>query len=155
MLAAECGDDQQAAAKFAQHFDGQTFQVAGEDPFETVISSGPDLGELDRWWAVVCPSGLARNGGGTSAEWARMTRVGNLLYDRLRSAPPVYRYAVAGLETYDWRTAEDLGEILLHPSVHGLVLSEQLWQSYNSLSQYIQFEAGYRWRPYLGEGRRA
>ena len=79
-----------------------------------------------------------------------MTAVGFLLYDKLRNAPPGYRFAAVGVEVFDFRDVEDLPEIVSLPQGHGLVLSEALWQSFGRPLIYVPFSIGYRWHPYRG-----
>jgi hypothetical protein len=149
-LAAEIGDDRAAAEAIARHFDGITWQVPGEDAFETTIHAGAEAGATGRWWALAVPSGLSTSGSGDPRDARRMTGVGLLLLERLRSAPP-YRFAGVGVEVFDFRDVEDLPEVLDSPALNGFVLSDPLWLSFGRPSLFVPFAPGYHWRPYLGE----
>lgn len=77
-------------------------------------------------------------------------RPGSKLYWQLRTAPPVYRYALAGpktdeLRSYDQLMAQDL------TLVPGLVVSEDIWFATGRRSDFSDFAPGYRWIPYHGE----
>jgi hypothetical protein len=58
---------------------------------------------------------------------------------------------LVGAEVFDFRDIDDLPEILLLPSIDGLVLAEDLWINFAKPSLYVPFAPGYWWRPYPGE----
>lgn len=81
-----------------------------------------------------------------------MTAAGHQLYDLLRTAPPVYRYALAGVETDEFRTydelAADWAALTIFP---GLVISDDIWAAAGRPPEFGAFAPGYRWIPYNGE----
>jgi hypothetical protein len=82
-----------------------------------------------------------------------MTAVGHQLYEQLRSAPPVYRYALVGVETHEFREFEELSDdddLTVFP---GLVLADAVWLELARPPGFDTFSPGYRWIPYLGEER--
>ena len=150
-LAAEFGPDGTTAAEaFAHHFCGLRWTF--EDPHWPVtdVSAGAQQAEAENWWAIACPSGIHRSGSPMDEDDARrMTAIGFRLYERLKSAPP-YRFASVGAEVFDFRAAHELPPVLLQPGLHGLVLSEPLWNEFGKPSLYVPFVPGYFWRPYRG-----
>lgn len=131
-LSAECGERENHARDLAQHFDGWPTRVFAH-------GSG--------WWCGVAPEGL---GGATAAD---VTAAGRRLYWLLRTAPAVYRFAIAGtgtdrFRTYDQLMAEDDLTVF-----DGLVVSEDIWRLTGERSEYSAFAPGYRWIPYRGESR--
>ncbi|MEV6905561.1 hypothetical protein [Amycolatopsis sp. NPDC051071] len=81
-----------------------------------------------------------------------MTAVGHLLYERLRSAPPLYRYALAGVETDLFRTYDDFFQRNEDLSIFpGLVVREEIWSGTGESAVFVPFGPGYRWMPYPGE----
>jgi DNA-binding transcriptional LysR family regulator len=137
-LNAECGGRETHARDLARHFDGWPARVFGD-------SGGG-------WWCGVAPEGLSRNGAHTPEEAVAMTAAGRRLYWLLRTAPPVYRYALAGIETDEFRTYDELvaeGEgLTVFP---GLVVSEDIWAATGGRAEFSDFAPGYRWIPYRGE----
>jgi hypothetical protein len=136
-LSAECGPDAAAAGAVADHFDAwdrRTFQdVTGN------------------WWCHVTPEGVSRAGVQSAADAAAMTTLGHALYDRLRTAPPTYRYALVGVETDEFRRFDELREdddVSVFP---GLVLSDALWETHGRPPGFVPFAKGYHWLPYAGE----
>jgi hypothetical protein len=136
-LNAECGGRETHARDLARHFDGWP---AG------VFSDGSG------WWCGVAPDGLSRNGVDSDEEATAMTAAGRRLYWLLRTAPPVYRYALAGIETGKFRTYDELmaeGQDLT--GFPGLVISEDIWAATGERAEFSHFAPGYRWIPYRGE----
>ncbi|OLF18912.1 hypothetical protein [Actinophytocola xanthii] len=137
-LNAECGRAEGDARALARHF---------HDWSSDVVLIAED------WWCGVVPAGLSRSGVRSAADAAAMTSAGIQLYERLRSAPPVYRYALVGVETdefrhYDELTAQD-EDVTVFP---GLVISDDIWTAVGKPPVFGAFAPGYRWLPYVGEG---
>jgi hypothetical protein len=135
-LNAECGGRETHARDLVRHFDGWPAGV-----FER------DAG----WWCGVAPEGLSRNGAHSDAEASAMTAAGRRLYWLLRTAPPVYRYALAGVETDTFRSYDQLmaeKDLTIFP---GLVVSEDIWAATGKRAEFSDFAPGYRWLPYRGE----
>ncbi|HEY3467492.1 MAG TPA: hypothetical protein VGL47_20335 [Amycolatopsis sp.] len=138
-LNAECGERETHARDLARHFAGWPTRV-----FE---------GEA-AWWCGVVPEGLSRTGARSDEEARAMTAAGRRLYWLLRTAPPVYRYALAGIETDLFRGYDELmaeRDLTIFP---GLVLREDLWAAAGERAEFSDFAPGYRWIPYGGETRR-
>jgi hypothetical protein len=136
-LSAECGTAKAAAAALAGHF-----------------ASWPAGVIADRhanWWCSVTPGGLSRTGIGSEADASAMTRAGETLYQRLRSAPAVYRYALVGVEVDDFRSYDELVADEDLTRFPGLVLSDDTWAACGRPSAFVPFTPGYRWIPYAGE----
>ncbi|MBE8524059.1 hypothetical protein ILP97_42400 [Amycolatopsis sp. H6(2020)] len=135
-LNAECGERETHARDLARHFDGWPAGVYEHE---------------GAWWCGVAPEGLSRSGIGSAEDAAAMTAAGRRLYWLLRTAPPVYRYALAGVETDEFRThAELLAEKDL-TIFSGLVVSEHIWATTGERTEFSDFAPGYRWIPYRGE----
>jgi hypothetical protein len=150
-LAAECGGNRNAAILFAKHFDGLRLRCA--DDFEAICTSqhSPPTGdEENNWWVEIIPSGLSKSGVQSEADAKRMTEVGILLYRHLETAPP-FRFALVGVETSQFCTANGILKVLQHPAMDGLVVNDELWQQLGSPDGFETFGKGYRWRPYAGE----
>ncbi|MEW2503885.1 MULTISPECIES: hypothetical protein [unclassified Amycolatopsis] len=136
-LNAECGPHEDRAQALARHF---------ADWPTRVFPDGDD------WWCGVLPEGLSRSGAKSAAEAEAMTAAGHALYDRLRTAPPVCRFALAGVETDLFRTFAELrGEDLRR--FPGLVVDDDLWRQEGAPAEFGEFSPGYRWLPYPGEVR--
>jgi hypothetical protein len=82
----------------------------------------------------------------------RLSEIGHLLYERLRSATG-YRYALAGIETSEFRYFSELDEDLAVLAFAGLVISDEIWQRIGRADVFTPFSPGYVWRPYQGEAR--
>ena len=136
-LNAECGPSEDHARELARLFDGWPSRVFRDGA---------------NWWCGVIPEGLSRSGVSSDAEATAMTTAGQQLYELLRTAPPVYRYALAGVETDEFRTYDELtadGEDLaIFP---GLVISDDIWATVGKPTAFGAFVSGYRWIPYNGE----
>jgi hypothetical protein len=136
-LNAECGPAEGDARALAGHF---------RDWPTEVVRIGED------WWCGVVPEGLSRSGVGSATEAAAMTSAGNRLYERLRTAPPVYRYALAGVETDEFRHhAELIAEDEDLTRFPGLVIRQDIWAAVGAPPVFDAFAPGYRWIPYAGE----
>lgn len=131
-LNVECGERENHARDLAQHFDGLPSRI---------FSDGAG------WWCGVAPEAVA-------ADPVARTAAGRQLYWLLRTAPPVYRYALAGVETGEFRTYAELmaeKDLTIFP---GLVVSEDIWAATGERADFSDFAPGYRWIPYRGETRR-
>ncbi|WP_086848790.1 hypothetical protein [Amycolatopsis kentuckyensis] len=138
-LNAECGERETHARDLARHFDGWPARV-----FESEKA----------WWCEVAPDGLSRTGANSAEEAAAMTAAGRRLYWLLRTAPPVYRYALAGIETGEFRTYDELLAEKDPAVFPGLVVAEEIWARTGRRAEFSDFAPGYRWLPYRGETRR-
>ncbi|WP_410613569.1 hypothetical protein [Amycolatopsis sp. lyj-109] len=138
-LNAECGGRETHARDLARHFDGWPARV-----FENEGA----------WWCGVAPEGLSRTGVNSAEEAAAMTAAGRRLYWLLRIAPPVYRYAIAGIETDLFRSHDELLAEKDLTTFPGLVVSEDIWAATGRRAEFSDFAPGYRWLPYHGETRR-
>ncbi len=149
-LSAECGATHDAADHFANHFNESSWVSSREEAWTCSTQVFQD-GESN-WWCMVCPSGVSEIGVISPEDAHQMTKVGLLLYRRLRSAPS-FRYALVGVEVDEFRTyselvsAERQSDIL----VPGLVLAEEVWQQMGCPVGFRSFKSGYLWKPYEGE----
>jgi hypothetical protein len=135
-LNAECGGRETHARDLARHYDGWPSHVYRDG---------------DGWWCGVAPEGISRSGVTSDAEATAMTAAGRRLYWLLRTAPPVYRYALAGVETGSFRAHDELlaeKDLGVFP---GLVVSEDIWAATGKREEFSDFAPGYRWLPYRGE----
>jgi hypothetical protein len=126
-LSAECEREADATA-LAAHFAGDPTSVAG--------SGGG-------WWCIVMPAGVRHDDEAAQREHAPR------LYERLRSAPPRYRYALAGVEVDEFRSYSELldEDRALAPGFPGLVLAEPLWKRLGEPAGFEAFSPGYVWAP--------
>jgi hypothetical protein len=149
-MSIECGEDQSSAQEVARHFEGFSFALS--ETKNTTCSTGTISDADQNQWAIVCPSGLSHSGINTEEDSQQMTMAGRHLYERLLSAP-AFRYALAGVETEEFRSFTELKEIeaSLYPRLHGLVMSHEIWEILGSPSGFVEFRDGYLWLPYLGE----
>lgn len=143
-LSAECGTHKESAALLARHFDAFTVQLANGSRHQCRTGIGEEAGA---WWASVCPERVSRSGIRDENDATQMTEIGLALYEHLRSAPQVYRYAVVGVEADGFCSIEDLGDQIL--GVDGLVVTDTIWQRLGSPATFLPFSAGYCWRPFV------
>jgi hypothetical protein len=136
-LAAECGASQEDAAALARHF----------TPWDTRMFTDA----TGNWWCHVLPAVVSRSGVESAEDASQMTALGHELYERLRSAPPLYRFALAGVETDEFRTFAELLEEDELQRFPGLVLADSLWEELGRPERFARFAPGYRWMPYEGE----
>ncbi|WP_410675720.1 hypothetical protein [Amycolatopsis sp. cmx-4-68] len=135
-LNAECGERETHARDLARHFDGRPARV---------FSDGAG------WWCGVAPEDPSGKGIESAEDATAMTAAARQLYWLLRTAPPVYRYALAGVETDGFRTYAELmaeDDLTIFP---GLVVSEDIWTATGQRAEFSSFAPGYRWLPYRGE----
>lgn len=138
-LNAECGPSGAHACELARHFHGWPTGI---------------YRDAENWWCGVFPDGLSRSGITSDADAAAMTAAGHRLYERLLTAPPVYRYALAGVETDEFHTYDELTVDPANPWIcPGLVLGDDVWATLGKPAAYGPFAPGYRWVPYRGESR--
>jgi hypothetical protein len=138
-LSVECGERETHARDLARHFDGWPVRI---------FSHGTG------WWCGVEPEGLSRTGVNSAAEATVMTAAGRKLYWQLRTAPPVYRFALAGVETDEFRTYDELMAEKDLTTFAGLVVSEHILAATGKRAEFSDFAPGYRWLPYRGETHR-
>lgn len=136
-LAVECGASESTSVTLAQHFAQWPTRLFAD--------------RTGAWWCHVVPEGLGASGIGSASEAAAMTQAGYELYDRLRTAPPRFRYALAGVETDEFRTYSELEDERDLDPFAGLVLTNALWEHAGRPSAFVPFSPGYRWMPYRGE----
>ena|SRR2546425_936642 len=148
-ISIECGNDELLARSNAAHFEGFSFAISKS--LQSTCSAGVINDGDGNWWGIACPSGLSTSGISTYEEAQDMTVAGKHLYERLFSSPP-FRYAIAGVETDQFRTFSELKEmdIGLYDKLPGLVLCEETWESVGKPAGFVEFRPGYVWRPYLG-----
>jgi hypothetical protein len=135
-LNAECGGRETHARDLARHFEGFSSRIF------------PDGGG---WWCGVAPEDLGEKRIESAEDATAVTAAGRRLYWLLRTAPPVYRYALAGVETGGFRTFDELMAEKDLTRFPGLVVSEDIWAATGKRAAFSDFAPGYRWIPYRGE----
>ncbi len=151
-LGAECGSDPENARAVGLHFDKLAWTLSDGTPIP--IDFDPNYLTMDddrNWWASVAPRGLSRSGPRNATEFRQMVEATRMLFERLRSAPPKYRFALIGIEASTLFSVSDLPDRFSRPRLSGLVLSVELWISLGRPSIFVPFSPGYRWRPYEGD----
>ena len=145
-LAIECGLDQNACRKIKTHFDGYTSEGLGGLKVRcTVGDMGPD--ELGIWWVGIVATTDEHIFQG-SDDSKLLVNVAKIFYERLKSVKG-FRFAVVGIECYQFNNAEALQRLLNHPALKGLVISDELFRSFNEPEGFNYFAPGYRQRPLL------
>jgi hypothetical protein len=135
-LNAECGGRETHARDLARHFQGFPSRI---------FSAGGG------WWCGIAPEDLGEKGIESAEDATAMTAAARRLYWLLRTAPPVYRYALAGAETAGFRTYDELMAERDLTRFPGLVVSEDIWSATGKRAAFSDFAPGYRWIPYRGE----
>jgi hypothetical protein len=144
-LAIECNTDAVASERIKGHFDNCPFVLEGGIPGRfTVDMISRD--ENNRWWVSVLSNVGERMLQSTDSK-DLIAQVRGKLYDRLRSASG-YRFALAGVEAFQFNDIEALPELVRNPALAGLVVEEQLLGQLGTPSEFVRFAKGYFWRPY-------
>jgi hypothetical protein len=151
-LNVECGPEDRAR-DISRHF--TNLELVLSTRVTVSCSSRTWQGPDGSWWADALPFGASVTGTpGRDVpdlrQASRMSEMGHLLYDRLRSAPE-FRYALVGKETDEFRLFGQLDQDVLLPAFAGLVISEEIWHHLGRPAPFESFRPGYVWRPYLGE----
>jgi len=147
LLSAECGECRSKAEAFASHF---TFSVT--DAQNRALVFKPQIIFDETWWCIVhCESDgrVLVDGSGGEEDF---DKIADLLYQRLRTAPP-FRYALAGFDTDGFRKISELDDDLIECNFSGLTLSLEIWEFLGSPKIFVPFEAGYVWRPFVSVWR--
>jgi hypothetical protein len=152
-LEVECGAEASAKA-VAAHFEGLPLQLSDGLVFHCEAHTWRDT--EGNWWCGASPPGACLGLPGRDnpllQDARRLTEIGHLLYERLRSAPE-FRYALAGIETSDFRQFSELDEDLVTLNFQGVVIQVGIWRDLGSPPIFVPFRDGYLWRPYVGEER--
>jgi hypothetical protein len=138
-LSAECGSEQAAAEKFANHFNGVSW----------ILSCSTDIFQdlEENWWCRVC----SEIGIELENIDMRIPKLARQLYKHLQTAPS-FRYALVGIEVDEFRTYRELlDEAPYLMKFPGLVLSEEVWEITGSSPAFQPFSSGYVWYTELGE----
>ena len=143
-LSVECGEDLAAADVCATHFTFSSVCSNGaEYPFTCRVSKIGGNG----WWCIASTEGVSKRGITSAADQEQMDKLAEILYRRLRTAPP-YRFALVGVEAEGFRSFEELDDDVEKLDFSGLVLSEEVWRGLGASAVFVAFEAGYVWRPF-------
>jgi hypothetical protein len=153
-LEVECGPEE-AARSVAEHFQGLPLSLP--DGLKRQCMAQPWRDVEANWWVRAAPPGASASGipGNDDPELrsaSRLSEFGHLLYGHLRTAP-AFRYALAGIETSEFRYFSELDQDLVRLPFSGLVIRNDIWQRLGRPSVFVEFRAGYVWRPYAGEKR--
>ena len=149
-LSIECGGEESLARSVGNHYEDYSFEIT--ETLKSICSCRIITDADQNWWAIVSPSGLSASGISTNEDARYMTIAGRHLYARLLSSPP-FRYAIAGVETEEFRSFSELKDTdaNLYPRLHGLVLAREIWESVGCPSGFVEFRDRYLWLPYMGE----
>jgi len=152
-LAIECGENEPDAHSMAEQFNGQILSIPSVSDIrcETHVFKDAE----SHWWADIHPLG-ASAGGVANAKLqgaSELSDLGCQLYNRLRNARPLYRYALAGLEVSGFRYFSEIDKEIIDPSLSGLVISTDIWKQLGMPALFQEFNKEYRWIPYLGESK--
>lgn len=145
MLAADVGDDREAAEAFARYFDGRSLRFS--DGFLCTLETVPFDKSLTQhvpngpWCFRTIPSGLGTTGI-TADEQVRADEIQRWFYDLLLEAPD-FRIADVGVEVV--AHFED-GEV---PDrvCRGMVVSQEIWEEMGKPGGMESFRRGYFWIP--------
>ncbi|MBO3457789.1 hypothetical protein G7B40_021725 [Aetokthonos hydrillicola Thurmond2011] len=149
-LSAECGQDQDAAERFSNHFKSISWVLSNGFQSQCFTTIFQDIDS--NWWCRVCPNGISELGIESPDSAYLMTELGILLYQHLHlPSAPSFRYALVGVEVDEFRTYSELLNESPDLRFPGLVLSDRIWQAIASPSRFRPFRAGYVWQPYEGE----
>jgi len=151
-LQIECGEERLARA-VAGHFDGLPIVLG--DGLALRCESAPCKDVEGNWWVGAAPRGASVTGipgqdNPALVAKERLSEIGNLLYSHLRHAP-TFRYALAGIETSEFRYFSELDDDLARLAFPGLVISCDIWRRLGRPAVFEEFRPGYVWRPYQGE----
>jgi hypothetical protein len=148
-LAAECGYQRTDAERFVKHFDGLKIAISNAPPTSCEGEIFPHA--ADSWESVIFPLGAGLAGRGEDIPEfypkEKLTEIGWLLYEYLRSAPP-YRYAYVGIDPV---FKDALLTTVAEKNHRGLVVSGAVLKSLNFPANFVPFTTGYYWIPYEGE----
>ena len=144
-LAIECGASSSVAARVKAHFDGVTRVMIDRSVLQFDVNA-IDQDEHRRWWVSVVPAMGSRtiqpdDGGDLIRE------VKAKLYERL-STVSEYRFALAGVEAFQFNDWEAIPSIIEHRALDGLVVQEKLFRCLGDPGGFVQFTEGYFWRPF-------
>lgn len=101
-------------------------------PYTPTVSN---YGYAEGWWVVI------------HFEYEYINADFTYLYTSLQQSNLDYRYALAGLETSEFRTYSELIEDLPTITIPGLVISSKLSEDLD-LTKWEYFSNGYIWQPY-------
>jgi hypothetical protein len=152
-LAADCGSLRGDAERFSSYFDG--FKIIIPDAPETHCETYEIKAALGHWWSLVIPVGVSIGGSdGDIPEFypkEKMTQIGFLLYDRLKTAPP-FRYAHVGIDvSYGYPIEVLIEKNQVGGGSRGIVVAEEIASMLISNGNIEPFSPNYVWIPYQGE----
>ena len=122
-LSVEIGESQDLAEQLAAHFDGTALTLSTGLLSHCHASTFQDIDE--HWWCKVFPSEISQIGIESPDVAYLMTKIGILLYQRLRTAPS-FRYGIVGVEVDEFRTYDELLEDSTRALFPELVISEDI-----------------------------
>ncbi len=152
--------DEAAAVRFRDGFNRLPFRV----PSGAEVRLSLSVEKHGGWECSVLPMVGPENvdhlngtgGPGDEAEEADLILAGDVLYGRLKHAPP-FLYAICGVEVGDWLSVPELlerareGEFVARPEAyHGLVVADGLHAEMGSPPAFVPFGDGMLWIPWRG-----
>jgi hypothetical protein len=150
-LIAECGSQRSNAALFSKHFDG--LKIAIPDAPTSHCETDEMPFEKDIWCSIVFPVGAALGGpyGKDIPEFyakEKLTQIGWILYEHLRSAP-AFRYAQVGIDPPSHNGS--LATRVRQGMSKGLVVARDILVLLDVSVNFQPFSDGYMWIPYEGD----
>ncbi len=142
-LAIECGADHTAAMRIRSQFNRHNISLK-----ETLGFWSVDLPEQDMsgyWWISVLTEINGKALEATSDE-KLISSAGQCLYDKLKEITG-YRFAIVGIEAYQFNRAESLQGLLGHQGLQGLVVSGEFYEQLGRPEDFVYFSPGYLWIP--------
>ncbi|NEO85667.1 MAG: hypothetical protein F6J87_15665 [Spirulina sp. SIO3F2] len=150
-LSIECAS-KKAAESMSAYFQGNNPLSSDDKIFDLhIYTYGIGKAPIHCWWCVVSVKDGQTNDFFNSSDCPQTaTDLVLQLYQRLAKAPRLFRYALAGTETSEFRGYDEFvkmeqDEIALFP---GLVMSEALYWRLGTPPDFIAFCPGYIWKPY-------
>jgi hypothetical protein len=149
-LSIEFGGDANASGLAQRHFNDQP--VVLDDGNDALFKADcATIDEYERWWlsVVVLIKGKPLQ---ASDNAAMLTMASRKLYERLKLFSG-YRFAIVGIETFQFNSLESLPKLLGNPALAGLVVSKEVYQSIGLPAGFQPFSNGYLWLPSDGSFR--
>jgi hypothetical protein len=143
-LAVECANSYEAAVRLQHHFNGASFNLPNGLPLHAKVNE-LSSDERERWWVSV-----AVETAGRVLDFKDDPQIlryaGEKLYELLITAHD-YRFALAGIEVFQFNDVESLQVLLGNPAMRGLVICEELFYQFGRPPGFKEFSKGYFWLP--------
>lgn len=143
-LTVECDNDHETALRVKRCLEGDTITLGGGRTFY-LRANDVSRDERGRWWVSV---GL-QDGDRflqSSDNSTLLAEAGEKLYEKLKVVHG-YRFALVGIEVFQFNDVESLPKLLAVPGLKGLVINKELLQKLNLRKDFVEFCSGYWWLP--------